>query len=214
MPSTPSSQEATMTGAEAGRLVAAYLRDLERELADLPRARRTELLEEIGEHIDEAVAEELPSNEAEVRTLLDRIGEPADIAEEARERFGVRRRGNTLEVFAILMLTIGGLLLPILGWFIGVALLWSSPAWTQRDKLLGTLIVPGGLAPFFFAWLIPVETRSCSSIGYPDGTVREYGCTPGTGDLELWLIRIGVLILFLAPLAMAFYLARRMRRTA
>ena len=26
-----------------------------------------------------------------------------------------------------------------------MALLWSSKVWSDRDKLLGTLIVPGGL---------------------------------------------------------------------
>lgn len=32
------------------------------------------------------------------------------------------------------------------GWLVGLILLWSSRMWTIRDKLIGTLIVPGGLA--------------------------------------------------------------------
>ena len=36
-------------------------------------------------------------------------------------------------------------LLPLV-WVVGVVLLWRSRAWTLRDKLIGTLVVPGGLA--------------------------------------------------------------------
>ncbi len=32
----------------------------------------------------------------------------------------------------------------VVGWLVGVALLWSSGRWTWREKLLGTLVVPGG----------------------------------------------------------------------
>src|SRR4051812_12124472 len=41
-------------------------------------------------------------------------------------------------------------LLPLV-WVVGVVLLWRSPAWTSRDKLVGTLLVPGGLAYVFYA---------------------------------------------------------------
>lgn len=73
------------------RLVSEYLRRLERELADLPTARRGEIIEEISEHIEEARAGGL-DDEASVRSVLDRLGDPADIAAEAHERFGVRPR--------------------------------------------------------------------------------------------------------------------------
>jgi hypothetical protein len=70
---------------------------------------------------------------------------------EARARFGLApREGGVLEVFALIGLLIGGLVIPVVGWFVGVALLWGSRAWTTREKLLGTLVVPGGLATSFF----------------------------------------------------------------
>jgi hypothetical protein len=34
----------------------------------------------------------------------------------------------------------------VVGWVIGVVLLWLSPTWTAREKLIGTFVVPGGLA--------------------------------------------------------------------
>jgi hypothetical protein len=44
------------------------------------------------------------------------------------------------------MLSIGSLCLPIVGWLVGVVLLWLGPRWSRGDKVLGTLVVP--LGPF------------------------------------------------------------------
>jgi hypothetical protein len=49
------------------------------------------------------------------------------------------------EIIAVILLLIGGFLAGI-GWVVGVVLLWSSPRWRTSDKVLGTLIWPGGLA--------------------------------------------------------------------
>ena len=79
---------------------------------------------------------------------------PADIAVDARERFDVRPtsaaapyKPGWIEVGALVMLLVGGLIVPIVGWFVGVVLLWVSNAWNVRDKVIGTLFVPGGLGP-------------------------------------------------------------------
>ena len=69
------------------------MKQLDSELANLPRMRRREIVEEISEHIAEARAASPAQDEAEIRTLLDRLGDPAEIADEARERFGVKPRG-------------------------------------------------------------------------------------------------------------------------
>ena len=110
------------------------------------------------------------------------------------------RRGGVLEVSAIVLVLIGGAVIPLLGWIAGVALLWGSRAWTVRDKLIGTLVVPGGLAPGFY--LLFVGTiQSCLTTS--DGSER---CSGGATALEL----AGMVALVLAPIATAIYLARRM----
>jgi uncharacterized membrane protein len=76
----------------ADKLIDDYLKRLNRDLAGFPRARRRELVDEISEHIAEARADLETENEAAIRTLLDRLGDPEDIAAEARERFGAARR--------------------------------------------------------------------------------------------------------------------------
>ena len=107
-------------------LVDRYLEDLEAELADLPANRRRELLDEVGEHIGTARAALDAETEAAVRTVLERLGDPADIDAEAHERFGVQaarpRHGTPwLEVIALALLVI-----PFLSWVVGVVLVWVS----------------------------------------------------------------------------------------
>src|SRR4249919_963524 len=62
---------------------------------------------------------------------------------------------------AIAMLLFGGFIVPAAGWMLGVVLLWISSAWTRRDKLIGTFLLPGGLlAPFLvLALASPVTLR-------------------------------------------------------
>lgn len=188
----------------ADQLVDDYLKRLRKELAGLPRERRRELEQEISEHIAEARATLSAQNEAEVRTLLDRIGDPADIAAEARERFGVApRKTGAVEIGALVLLPIGGVVLPVIGWIVGVILLWASQAWTTRDKLIGTLVLPGGmLVPFGLGFIADSGGACVESSGGANT------CSGGTGPLGI----AAIIVLFLLPLASAVYLAMRMRR--
>ena len=131
----------------ADRLVEDYLRRLNRELSGLSRARRRELTEQIASHIAEARAGLDYEDEAEIPNLLDRLGDPAEIAAEAQERADPRpSRAGWMEILALILLLVGGIVLPVVGWFVGVVLLWVSDAWSTREKLVGTFVIPGGLA--------------------------------------------------------------------
>ncbi len=182
------------------REVGGYLRRLQRSMKDLPARRRDEILAEVEEHIEESLAELPDPSDADVRNVLDRVGDPDDIATEARERFGVRpatRRGT--DVAAIILLLFGGFLL-LFGWFVGLVLLWISEVWTVRDKIIGTLIVPGGLAGSLFVSTIAVNAVSCVGI--------HNTCGSGSSVLGPML-----LILFaIAPILTAVYLGLRLRR--
>lgn len=48
-------------------------------------------------------------------------------------------------VLTIGLLLFGGLAVPVVGWVAGSVLLWTSAEWRRRDKIIGTLVVPGGL---------------------------------------------------------------------
>lgn len=171
-------------------LVREYLDDLSREAADLPRTARHDLVDQISAHIAEALARDGES-EAAVRNVIAGLGPPAEIVAAARSGSPAPpARAGTREAVAILLLLVGGVVVPIIGWFAGVVLLWSSPAWTVAQKLTGTLVVPGGL-------LVPVVMF---------GMVWPSGMAAVTIGLAL------LVVLVAAPIAVAVHLWRSAAR--
>jgi uncharacterized membrane protein len=204
------------------KLVERYLKHLEVELDDLPRDRRSEIVDEIAGHIAEARAGLEHETEADVRNILEGLGDPADIAEDARERFEVKPpaplqpyRPGWMEVGALIMLFIGGLIVPFFGWVIGVILLWLSNAWNVRDKVIGTVFVPGGLGFlvflfFFTASLSSSGPTSCES----DPVTGKFNCvdSASSGGFVHALIVVLLLALIVAPIITIGYLMYRLRR--
>jgi HAAS domain-containing protein len=191
-----------MTGGE--KLVAGYLRELRRELRGVPRARRAEILDDVTAHREQARAE--AAGEAELLTLIDRLGTPAEIAAEARDPRTPRR--GWVEILALVLLPVGGVVVPVVGWLVGLALLWASGVWTLRDKLIGTLLVPGGLLPFIA--LLTLSAGECAdtgSIGPGGRIVRTATCDSGP---NWWLVALAV-VLLVAPIASTAYLGWRTR---
>jgi uncharacterized membrane protein len=201
---------------QADRLVDDYLEELGNNLAGVPRARRRELLEEISEHIAEARSALETDSEVEVRNLLQRLGDPVEIAAEERARSGVApRRAGPIEILALIGLLAGGFVF-LIGWFAGLVLLWVSDAWTTGEKLVGTLIVPGGLATTFLV-LTGVGTGAgevCGSESDPvTGAIVET-CTGGPSALRVALGIAFSVFLIVGPFFTTVFLARRMRRPA
>jgi hypothetical protein len=184
---------------EADALILRYLQDLESQLGDLPANRRQELLDEVSAHIAAARADLDPETEAGVRTMLERLGDPADIAAEARDRAGVpavppRPATPWLEIATVVLLV-----LPFLGWVLGAVLVWLSRLWTTRDKLVGTV---GGLS-----WVLGGLGTVMVSAGGPVGQPGVDVGTTGPNPLELIL----VVAPFVLPVAAAVYLGVRLR---
>ena len=104
----------------ADKLVDDYLERLTRELRGFPRARRRELVDEISGHIAEARAELDTENEA----ADPRAPRPAGRARGHRRggRPARRARAGSVgwkEIVALILLPIGGIVLPVVGWFVG-----------------------------------------------------------------------------------------------
>jgi uncharacterized membrane protein len=199
------------------RVVRDYLDDLRNATRDLPRERRRELVAEIEDHITEAL---LPtSSEADARQVLDRLGAPEEIAAVEQERLGMDAPGGgTMERLTIALLLIGFIATPI-GWLVGVVMLWTSQAWTVRDKLIGTLVVPGGLGLAFVALALPLSVTGQTCTGgsleppsSPPRTQTVSTCTGGLSTLQTAAFIAAELLLIAAPIFTAFYLARRQRR--
>jgi len=151
-----------------------YLEALESAAAGLPPDARRDLLADIREHLDQALGSP-PYAEISVRRVLDRLGEPEEIVAAAggRARAPSEPRLRVRDAVGLALLPFGAIAFGV-GWLVGVVLLWTSDRWTTREKLLGTLVWPGGvLAPVYAPVLLGVDGQRCSSsesIG-PDGTV-------------------------------------------
>lgn len=194
------------------RLVHDYLAALESAAAGLPPDARRDLVADIREHLDQALGSP-PYDEISVRTVLDRLGEPEEIVAAAGDRAPapMEPRLRVRDAAGLALLPFGALAFGV-GWLVGVVLLWTSDRWTTREKLLGTLVWPGGvLAPVYGPVLLGVDGQQCSSsetVG-PDGTVVT---TPEVCEGFALPPVVGVpllVVLVAAPLAVVLLLASR-----
>ncbi len=189
------------------RLIQDYLDHLERAAHTLPAAHRAEILAEIKEHISITLSQSEDQSEATVRSVLTRLGTPEDIVREAESGLPAapappaRRRVAAFEIVTVVLLLVGGIVIPLLGWVIGAVLLWASARWTVRDKVIGTLVVPGGLGLAVWLTLFASSTSVCTA----DGNCDTSGPPVGVG---IALVLIGTI----GPLASAAYLLRRAGR--
>lgn len=201
-----------MTAPHASDIINGYLARLESETADIPRTERRELIGGVREHIAAARDQMPEETDAALLNLLDRLGDPAELASEERGRLGLKApdpsRSRLLEVAAVV-------LTPLI-WPVGIILLWTSNAWNVRDKLIGTLILPGGL----FTSLIVFFTvaiggrRSCQPAQGPIGHQVHPGttCTGGISGIGGVLAALVFVLILFAPIFTAIYLAIRLRR--
>jgi hypothetical protein len=121
-----------------------------------------------------------------------------------------QRRGLQ-ENLAIALLLFGGVFL-VAGWFVGVVLLWTSNLWTTRDKVIGSLLLPGGLLPVLVLVAFPTSgssTQSCSSSS--NGPTICTSTSTHSG-LPLLLVLSLVMIGIAVPIATAIYLNSRLNR--
>ncbi len=191
-----------------------YLKRLNKAAANLPRARRKELIVEIESHLSEALR--TGASEVEARNVLERLGEPAEIVAEASAGRSLAVRAGLNEWLAIPLLLIGGVVIPVLGWFVGVVLLWSSRIWTLRDKLIGTLVVPGGLATVVLLFLGVGGSSSGGEVcsrPHRANVVNEGSDCVGSGGGGLNYVALALSVfLILLPILTSIYLVRRANR--
>ncbi|MEV0401978.1 hypothetical protein [Actinoallomurus sp. NPDC050550] len=197
-------------------LIGEYLGRLEAAARGLPPDRGAELVAEIREHIDTVLAQSPDRTEATVRTILDRLGTPEEIVQEAgvglpetslvraatAGQASPRTRAGAFEIAVVILLLIGGIVLPLLGWLIGAVLLWASARWTLRDKLIGTLVFPGGLVIPAYYFLFWSGSTTCDGTGHCESS----GTSAGTASTVLLVTLVG-------SLASAAYLMHRARRS-
>ncbi len=207
-----------MTAAASDPAIERYLEELRRATQHLAPRRREELVEEIEAHIREALPPD--ARETDVRDVLERLGDPRAIAEEEGRRLGIERpRAGAHEWLAVIFLLVGGLvpIVPVVGWLVGLVLLWASRVWTTREKLIGTFVLPGGLVPaaYFFLFPVTIGSMRCRSITrQTEGGARLAMILCEQGRVTEIVAMAVLALLVLAPVLAALYLVRRALATA
>ena len=87
-----------MTEDRADQIVNDYFEQLRKALLPMPRLRRDQLLEELRAHVAAALDGAPADSEAAAREVLERLGDPEDIAAEALSAPHARRKGWTVFV--------------------------------------------------------------------------------------------------------------------
>jgi hypothetical protein len=212
-----------MTAPHADQLIDGYLARLRAAASDLPKSARDELISDMRSHIAEARSREsAEETDATILNILDRLGEPAVVVAEARERLGVRmpqpERPGLLEIASLV-------LLPFV-WPVGVILLWLSPMWKTRDKVIGSLFSLGG-----YPTMLVIGAMATGTIGHTGillggssgncgggavdsaGNIIQTACSgPSVLDIIGAVAQTALLVVFfLLPVLTAAYLAIRLR---
>lgn len=138
-----------------------YVADLQAAAAALPPDRRAELVAEVEDHLRYAMPG--PVTDEQAREILDRLGDPHDLAAAAAADLApsattsgsastpaaqpAAAYGSASEIIALLLMGLGGLALPLLAPAVGVMLMPSTPRWTPRQvRTTGLILGIGGLA--------------------------------------------------------------------
>lgn len=196
------------------RLVEKYIARIHHALRDLPPERRDPIVEDIRDHIRTARSAMDQEDEAQIRQLLDDLGDPEAIRAEAGPP--VMPRSSWADRLAPWLLLFGGFVL-IVGWLVGVVLLWNSSVWKTRDKVLATLIWPGGLAAALYAagigMTLPGSVQASACSGGP-GIVAHCTSQPGPGPFHVIAAILVLVVVIAAPILVNARLIRIYHRSA
>lgn len=140
-----------------------YLAQLDRALAGVPVDVRDEIVAGVREELDGL-------NAAAAAVRIEALGDPEFIAAEALAEAGLSNPPPVTErsvgakaadlgesgwypIVGALLVAFGGVIVPLIGWVVGLGMVWSSKVWPLRDKWVATLtpFVAVGLFVLVFA---------------------------------------------------------------
>jgi uncharacterized membrane protein len=170
-----------MPDSELDQIVDEYLGRLKVALADLPPEKRQQLIVSITDHISEARSTLHANSEVAVRDILDRVGQPEDIAAEALGdqttpmvlRSTRIRRLATIGVAVVVVLGI------VLGTFLATRINNATPGAPPNET---TSTVPNGTA----------STTTLVSRVIPSVV----GLTLRVAEVELQIVRFRIVVIF------------------
>lgn len=182
--------------------VRGYIEELRARLLNLPEAERAEIVQGVEDHIRTELSAEKP-----VKVVLKELGSPSEVANAANAgRVGFEPRGDS--TFYLLsttfLLLVGGFVFGV-GWIFGLFLLWASKSRTLGEKIICTLIWPGGLTAALISLFIPFRSEGRF---YPGGVYA------GNIETSPWTIAYIVALFAVPILVQVGFLLRALRRNA
>jgi hypothetical protein len=120
-----------------------YLDRLDAAARVLPDQDRDDLVAELRGHLATGLNE--AASDADVRNMLADLGSPHDIVAAAAAQGEASTRATTspwggLEILAVLGLTVGTFVVPVVGPIAGLALAWTSTRWSRREKIVASVL--------------------------------------------------------------------------
>lgn len=183
-----------------------YLERLDAALAHVPYATAREIREGVEEELrslDAAAADERMRELGEPEHIATAAaGESAAAAPAPAPAAAPRGTGSpNYVVITALAVGIGAFVVPLLGWFAGIALLWSSAVWRTWEKVLATAAPLLGTGLFLLAsWIsasVEQQARAAATGGgdFHAPSMSEYGASnpfiPATYDIA-WTGAFGI----------------------
>jgi hypothetical protein len=159
----------------------------------------------VQEHIEQERAGLDLDETASVRTLLDRVGDPAAIAAEAGAPSPDSRRWDAWAPWLLIF----GPIASGLGWIAGLLILWPSPTWSRRDKLIATIVPLVGMVALFFG-LVAALGGPAACPGHAGHAAA--GCTAKAVTLPLAAAIVLIVAGLAAHLLPPIHLMRTRRR--
>lgn len=121
-------------------IIASYIAGVHKAARPLPRDRRERVIAQAADRLSDTLE---ARREDGGGAAMARLGDPAEIVR-AIDGHLPGAEARWMEFAAVALVLAGGILWRP-AWLVGVTLLWVSPRWRWPDKLLGTLVWPGGL---------------------------------------------------------------------
>lgn len=144
---------------QAPQVVRNYLAQLDAALEGVP----ADLANDVRSGIEEELSR-LDAATASVR--IEELGDPVFIAAEVRDAVGPVPATATVDtpkpltatrgfaIVAALLVAIGGIVVPFVGWVLGIVWMWMSPVWRRWEKWVATLAGPAAIALTFLVGLV------------------------------------------------------------
>lgn len=213
-----------MTQATADALREEYLARLDEAMRAVPHG--------VASEIRAGILEELQGLDADATAeRIDHLGDPGEIAREAQSETsavspieppasGPELPGSSpsttstrgFAIVAALTLSFGGIVVPVVGWFVGAVLVIMSPLWKAWEKVVAIVVpfVVGGLSILLLSTMVTVSTWESSSSSSGVELPANNPLVPAWYDM-IWVgvMGIGILLIPLSGLWLLWRLRGR-----